>query len=1187
METNNLITKTQPNVTHRLLPAVLPAVFIAITYVDPGKWVAAVEGGGRFGYDLIVPMFVFGLAAVLCQYLAASIAVVTGRNLAQICSEEYDTITCIFLGIQAELSMIALDLSMMLGTAHALNLTFGIGLFTCVLLTSLDTLLFPVFSSYLENGKAKFICMWLATVSLFSYFFGVVTSQRDTSLSMGWMLTSFSGESAFALMSLLGASIMPHNFYLHSSIVQQNQGFTQVSKGALCQDHLFAISCVFSGVFVINYLLMNSAANVFYSTGLGLLTFQDALSLMDQVFRSLLAPFALILVLVLTYHTTSLTWKFSSQSVLLNFFKIDIPGWGHHSTIRLISLIPALLSTWHSGAEGAYQLMLFTQIMVAILLPSSVIPLFRVALSRSIMGANKVSQFVEFLIWITYVGMLGLVIVFVVEMVFGNSDWASNLRWTMWVPYVFVLVTAVFSVSFVLWLVVTPLKSATSRPDVQKWDTIQEIAPESSFIKEKIENSREIQETVFTRDSDSGGDFNLPDEHLDSDKGPHLTTIEEICSDITESLQPDESPILVEKVSSPVTIFKKEDDDLVEKTLRIDGNMRIVKEPEWEPEEPLKMVPEMGRVQSPSNGPGLVRSLGGKTDDITIGPGSLSKLVGLGRAARRQLATTLDDFWKLLFDLHGEMTQDARTNMLDKLLGIDSKVNFKASPGISKMANPEIDPIYGVQRGPTSLLTSYQQLLDAYAQNPTLNMMDPEKRYHSLRLPQASGPYLDQPATVHGYQIKSYINQSKQNSGYFQNQIEALSPKSPPLVSSNYKPSVPMTKTQQNGLRPVKPPGFPDPVVSRNSLMQPERTYYNFQPTGPVENVHEKRYYSMPDISGLLPNRGSKILPEQSMPLGQSVYAGPLYRSGTISGYNGLSYSNLSREAVAYQPVSSYKSGLGTDTWSMWSKQPSEHFGLAEKVNPVPDLSTQEMTTPAVDSEANILKSFRLCIVMLLKLEGSEWLFKQNGGLDEDLVDRVAAREKFLYEIEVNRVARGGGTKVDETEYNKHIVTSVPNCGEECVWRIELIKSFGVWCIHRILELSLMESRPELWGKYTYVLNHLQGIIEPAFAKPRMPPSPCFCLQLPDSYQHRSSPPKSITSLAPPVKPKRGKRTTAADLLDIVKDVETAISCRKGRPGTAAGDVAFPNGKKNLTSVLKRYKRRLLAVSPDGLSRSP
>ncbi|KAL7617866.1 hypothetical protein Lser_V15G02069 [Lactuca serriola] len=1227
--TDTMIIKQQSNMTQRLLPAVLPVLFIAISYIDPGKWVATIEGGARFGYDLIILMFIFSLAAVLCHYLSASIAIVTGKDLAQICSMEYDMATCVFLGIQAELSMIALDLSMILGTAHALNLTFGIGLFSCVLLTSIDAFLFPIFSSYLENGKAKFICIRLATVALLSYVFGVLMSQRDTSLSMGGMPTRLNGESVFALMSLLGASIMPHNFYLHSSILQQNPGPTRVSKQDLCHDHLFAIACGFSGIFVINYILMNSAANVFYSTGLDLLTFQDALSLMDQVFKTLMAPFALILVLLLSNHTTALTWKFSGQTVLQNFFKVNIPGWCHHSTIRLIAIIPALLCSYHLGAEGSYQLMVFTQIIVALLLPSSVIPLFRVASSRSIMGVNKISQFVEYLVWITYIGMLVLGVVFVVETVFGNSDWASNLRWTMGpgmsVPYIAVLVTAFFSISLMLWLVVTPLKSVSTRPDLKRVE-IQETRP--TRVDDLIEKQETVTGLGLTRENECDSDFNLPEEILDYENGPHLTTIEENSSDLT----------IVETVKKEDN--DDDDDDSVEKRLIIDGSSSILKDHErdpWEPEE--EQQPKVVSVtvlnqsnqlnQSPtSNGPGSFRSLSVKTDDMGSGPGSLSKLAGLGRAARRQLATNLDDFWKLLFDLHGEATQDAKTNKLDKLLGIDSKVKPSPGPGpnpnpnpvISKLVNPETkfngfipnvstglsDSVYVVPRGSSSLLSNYQQLLDAYTQNPGLNM-DPEKRYHSLRLPQASGGYTDQPATVHGYQIKSLINQTKQrNSDYFQ--MDSVSPKSPSIgnASLNYKSPVSLTRTQQNGLRPAKPPGFPDPVVSRNTSMQPERTYYNHQPAGPVENVHEKKYYSMPDISGLIPNRESKVLPERESGsrYGQLVYPGPgsgpgpgpLYRSGTISGYGGLSYSNLSRDAAAYQPVSSYGPGIGlglgfgsgSDTWSMWSKQPSEQFGVAEKVN----LNTQEaFITSGVDAEANLLKSFRLCIVKLLKLEGSEWLFKQNGGLDEDLVDRVAARERFLYEIEGNEVtraaARGGGAKVDEAEYNKYLVTSVPNCGEGCVWRIELIKSFGVWCIHRILELSLMESRPELWGKYTYVLNRLQGIIEPSFSKPRTPSSPCFCLQLPEAYHLRSSPPKSITSLPPPVKQSRGKTTTAASLLDIVKDVETAISCRKGRPGTAAGDVAFPKGKENLASVLKRYKRRLMAVAPDGYSRSP
>ncbi|MBA0684421.1 hypothetical protein Goari_026007, partial [Gossypium aridum] len=241
--------------------------------------------------------------------------------------------------------------------------------------------------------------------------------------------------------------------------------------------------------------------------------------------------------------------------------------------------------------------------------------------------------------------------------------------------------------------------------------------------------------------------------------------------------------------------------------------------------------------------------------------------------------------------------------------------------------------------------------------------------------------------------------------------------------------------------------------------------------------------------------------------------------------------------------------------------------------------------------ESKLLQSFRHCIVKLLKLDGSDWLFRQNDGADEDLIDRVAAREKFLYDAEareMNQVVHmgepqylssekryGSSPKSDRASFASFSISSVPNCGEGCIWKADLIISFGVWCIHRILDLSLMESRPELWGKYTYVLNRLQGVIDLAFSKHRSLVSPCFCLQIPVEYQQRLSPLVSNGFLPPASKPGRGKITTASTLLDIIKDVEIAISCRKGRTGTAAGDVAFPKGKENLASVLKRYKRRL------------
>ncbi|KAF0890157.1 hypothetical protein E2562_038259 [Oryza meyeriana var. granulata] len=226
------------------------------------------------------------------------------------------------------------------------------------------------------------------------------------------------------------------------------------------------------------------------------------------------------------------------------------------------------------------------------------------------------------------------------------------------------------------------------------------------------------------------------------------------------------------------------------------------------------------------------------------------------------------------------------------------------------------------------------------------------------------------------------------------------------------------------------------------------------------------------------------------------------------------------------------------------------------------------------ESEAKLLQSLRFCILKLLKLEGSGWLFKQNGGSDEDLIDQVAAVEKLLQQGTSDNLLSHSDSQQPCDKADIQYMRVLPNCGDDCIWRASLVVSFGVWSIRRVLDLSLVESRPELWGKYTYVLNRLQGILDPAFFKPRSDLTVCACLHK-DIRVLNSPPQSSLISTSSVPRPIRGSFTTASVVLEMIKDVETAVSGRKGRSGTAAGDVAFPKGKENLASVLKRYKRRL------------
>ncbi|KAF8396556.1 hypothetical protein HHK36_018180 [Tetracentron sinense] len=1225
-----------PGVFSRLFPAVGPVLMISMGYVDPGKWAAAVEGGARFGSDLVLLILLFNFAAVLCQYLAARIGVVTGRNLAQ------------------------------------------------------------------ENCKTKFMCISLAGFILLLYVLGVLISQSEIPLVMNGMLTRkrIAGQDDTIhkgqghchvrlgmhhwLLALAASLIDPLvlRASAHTEYCEQN--------GSLVQWHL---SVGFSMLSLQIMLKMEkphlgppnvSKASVFHSTGLVVLTFQDALSLMDQVFRSSVTPFAFFLVLFFSSQITALTWNVGGQVVLHNFFRMDPPGWLHRATIRALAIVPALYCAWNSGAEGMYQLLIFTQVILAMLLPSSVIPLFRVSSSRSIMGAYKISQLVEFLALIAFIGMLGLNIIFVVEMLFGDSDWvvnlSSNMGSSMSLLYVVILITACTSLGLMLWLAATPLKSASVGLDAQmrNWD-LQKVLPESSVEREENDLCKTTYhgedlsaeepasvKSLGSRSDNSVVDFDpdLPEIITDSDQEPHLASIEENCA-ITSVLSsptchPEESASMDESVPVSIVVNEVSDGGLLDastlqKIESMDpvgmtsgvGDSRTDKDDDegdtWEAEESSRGIAESG-PSTTSEGPGSFRSLSGKSDEGSgNGGGSLSRLSGLGRAARRQLAAILDEFWGQLYDFHGQATREAKAKKLDVLLGVDPKpaaapldpagTEFSGyypsvggrgsdllnnssiynSPKQQRVPN-SIESYYGVQTGPSSSWSTHMQLLDSYGQNSSRNILDPgEKRYSSLRLPLSSDCWDSGPATVHGYQIAPYLNQiATDSSDSLSVALESPTPKSPTYVPTNYRDSLTyaLGQKQQKQISSVHASSLRNQMVSRNSQLQAERTYYDLCSSGPGENVgtpaYTKKYHSLPDISGLaVPHRDSYLSdrsaqwgapPGFGQSFGRTTREQSLY-SNTGSREVPLAFDEVSPSRV-YRDAFSRQLSSNSDTRSLWSTQPFEQlFGVGGKTHNVRSggvgsrPSSVPEVTSHVDFEAKLLQSFRYCIVKLLKLEGSDWLFRQNDGADEDLIDRVAASERFHYEAEARDMSWlvhmaetqypssdrkvGLALKNDEAGLAKYLVSSVPHCGEDCIWRVDLIVSFGVWCIHRILELSLMESRPELWGKYTYVLNRLQGILDLAFLKPRSLLPPCFCFQDPVAHLKRSSPPLPNGLLPPTVKLGRGKCTTATTLLDIIKDVEFAISSRKGRMGTAAGDVAFPKGKENLVSVLKRYKRRL------------
>lgn len=902
-----------------------------------------------------------------------------------------------------------------------------------------------------------------------------------------------------------------------------------------------------------------------------------------QVFRSSVATFGFLLVLYFSNQVNAFTWNVGGRAGLRDFIKMEFPVWLHRATIRIIAVLAALYCIWSSGAGGMYQLLIASQVVVALLLPSSVIPLFRIASSKTIMGVYKISQFEELLALATFIGMLGLKLKFLVEFIFGDSDWLGSLRLNMGAStsflYVVLVLVASTCLCFMLWLLATPLKSASAFLDAPSgsWDIPKNVSKslpqrqsqdfseswyqtEASTQEQGLPSAVEAPEKCHPDVSVANFDINLPETILESEQELHSTHMDESHSNsssvTTQICHPDESISDQQPVSNADAVNDSSDAKLpetrnekaeivapIEKAVGIEGVVEVEREDEvehWEPEEASKGT--SGNHSSvTSEGPGSFRSISGKGDESGSGAGSLSRLAGLGRAARRQLAAVLDEFWGQLYDYHGQMTREAKAKRLDVFLGADVKPvstlpkadipekeysGYLASMGgrstdlgnlslYDSHGQPKVQTgaeSYRTQRGPSSWSSQQMRLLDAYMQNSGSNVVDSgERRYSSLRLPPSSDGWDYQPATIHGYQIASYRMGKDNNSNSLNGQMETLAPKSPSLgTSMNFRDplAIAMGQKLHNGLASGQISAFQNPVVSTNSSLAAERLYNDTYSPGVAENVgsapNTKKYHSLPSISGLaVPQRDLYMSDKNSQWGSQVGYGSSVGRTSYDTTYSStgsrvgapLAFDELSPKI--YRGSLPLQMASCMDTGSLWFRQPFEQFGVADKTISVGNEgfgnktgSVGQKPISPVDSDAKLLQSFRHCIVKLLKLEGSDWLFRQNDGADEDLIDRVAAREKFLYEAElreINRVIQmgepqhlssdrrsGSASKNDDAILNNLLVSSVPHCGEGCIWKADVIISFGVWCMHRILDLSLMESRPELWGKYTYVLNRLQ-----------------------------------------------------------------------------------------------------------------
>ncbi len=381
-----------------------PGYLVAVGYMDPGNWATDIAGGARFGYTLLSVIMISNLMAILLQALSARLGIASGRDLAQACRDSYSRPTTIVLWLLCEVAIAACDLAEVVGAAIALNLLFGLPLIWGVCLTALDVLIVL----YLQNRGFRYVealVVGLILAIAGSFAIELYLSRPD----LGEVATGFiprteilaNPEMLYIAIGILGATVMPHNLYLHSSIVQTrkyadtHEGKAEAIRFASIDSAVALMSALF-----INAAILIMAAATFHGSGHeDVADISDAYQLLSPLLGTTTASVLFAVALLCSGQNATLTGTLAGQIVMEGFINLRLRPWLRRLITRLIAIIPAIIVTWLYGERGTGPLLILSQVVLSLQLPFAVFPLVAFTSSRAKMGEFVNPLWVKVLAW--------------------------------------------------------------------------------------------------------------------------------------------------------------------------------------------------------------------------------------------------------------------------------------------------------------------------------------------------------------------------------------------------------------------------------------------------------------------------------------------------------------------------------------------------------------------------------------------------------------------------------------------------------------------------------------------------------------------------------------------------------------------------------------------------------------------
>jgi manganese transport protein len=436
-EVHSSVGTGQVSFWRRMFAFAGPAYLVSVGYMDPGNWATDLEGGARFGYRLLWVLVMSNAMAILLQTLSARLGIVSGRDLAQACRETYPRRINIALWILCEIAIAACDLAEVLGAAIGLNLLFHIPLLAGVVLTAADTLLLLWFQSFGIRTIEAFV-LALITVMAACFCIEIVWAHPSVSEMLTGLAPRLDRSSLYLAVTILGATVMPHNMYLHSALVQtRNIGHTEPEKRTAARFNLIDCVVALNGALLVNAAILVLAAAVFFKRGIIVTEIQQAHVLLVPLLGTGAAGVIFAVALLCSGQSSTLTGTLAGQVVMEGFLNFRMQPWLRRLITRAIAIIPAAITIYLAGDKSTLGLLLLSQAIISMQLPFAIVPLIRLTNDRGRMGSFANAAWVRALSWLTAAVVIvlnGLLAVQSINDGLANAGAWKPLIWALAIP---------------------------------------------------------------------------------------------------------------------------------------------------------------------------------------------------------------------------------------------------------------------------------------------------------------------------------------------------------------------------------------------------------------------------------------------------------------------------------------------------------------------------------------------------------------------------------------------------------------------------------------------------------------------------------------------------------------------------------------------------------------------------------